>query len=231
MKIRNLIAAALVASAATLGSSPAWARASFDIDFGANVPLGDDARLFFSISSRYFDRDVRVVEEYYGRYRNPDDLAVSLFLCARSGQSPDFILSLRKQGLGWFEIGSRVRVPYDAWFVPVQRDPGPPYGKAYGYWKKHRRNPKSAVALSDGEIRNLVAVRMASEYYGVPAERAMEWQSTNRGVQGVMTHEYRSRYGKNARPKSGSQNDDGEGQGNGHGKGKSKHEDKGHDRD
>jgi len=191
MRSRYLPALLVLAVAAVVAAVPA--RAALDIDFGASVPVGDDGHLFLSISSRYFDRDVHVVQDWYGRYRNPDDLAVAFYLSDRCGRSPEWIFSARKQGLGWFEIGNRCELPYDAWFVPVKGDPGPPYGKAYGYWRKHQHDHRAAHRLSDDDCRRLVSVRMAHEYYGVPVETAMSWRASHRDVAGVMTQEYHSR--------------------------------------
>jgi hypothetical protein len=173
------------------------ARAALDVSFGASVPVGDDANLFFSISSRYFDRDVRVIEDWGRRYYpNPDDLSVALFLDRYCGKGPEFYFGLRREGLGWFEISNRCRVSPDVYFVPVARDPGPPYGKAYGYWKKHKQDPRQTMVLKDADVRNLVAVRMAHEYYGVPVETAMQWRSSGKDVRTVMTGEYKKRHGK-----------------------------------
>jgi hypothetical protein len=162
------------------------------------------------------------VQDWAGRYGNPDDLAVAFFLSDRCGRSPEWVFSARREGVGWFEIGSRCELPYDAWFVPVSRDPGPPYGKAYGYWKKHRQNPKSARRISDDDCRRLVGVRMAHEYYGVPAETAMAWGTARGDVRAVMTEEYRSRrsedrHGSGGHRSNGSSHAD---KGRGHGKDK-----------
>ena len=184
--------------AAVLGIASAAlpARAGIDIDFGANVPLGDDANLFFSISSRYFDRDVRVVQDWNRYFPRPDDLAVALHLSRYCDRGPDFFVSLRRAGVGWLEISNRCNVSPDVFFVPVERDPGPPYGKAYGYWRKHQHDPRARVVLSDREVRDLVAVRMAHEYYGVPVETAMDWRRSGRDVRRVMVGEYKGRHDK-----------------------------------
>ncbi len=187
----GLAAAALCLLGAAL--APA-AHAGVDVDLGASFPVGDNGRLFFSISSRYFDYEPAVVEHWGVRYANPDDLAVSLFISRQCGRSPDVIFALRKQGLSWWDVGLRVGVPVDAWFVPVQHDPGPPYGKAYGHWRKHRENPKYMMVLGDADVRNLVAVRMAHEYYGVPVDDAMRWRASGRNVRDVMVQEYNTRH-------------------------------------
>lgn len=179
-----------------LGLAAAPARAGVDVDFGAAVPLGDDGSLFVSISSRYFDREPRVVEDWGRRYfPDPDDLAVALFLARHCDRGPEFSFNLRREGLGWLEISNRCRVPVDVFFVPLDRDPGPPYGNAYGHWRKHQRDRRHAVSLDDADIRNLVAARMLHEYYGVPYETAMQWRAGGRDLRATMNGEYRKRHG------------------------------------
>jgi hypothetical protein len=195
-------------------------RAGVDIAFGAKVPLGDDGSLFFNISSRYFERDPSVIQTWGRRFESPDDLAVFFWITERSHKSADFVFALRRQGLGWFEIGNRCGVPVDAWYVKVPvEDPGPPYGKAYGHWKKHQNNPEHRVKLNDRQARDLVAVRMCHEYYRVPAQTAMDWRRSGEDVRLIMTREYRERHGKHA---EGQQKSERHG-GAGHGRGASKH--------
>lgn len=221
MKTRMISAGLVTATLCLLGVALAPAAgAGVDVDLGASVPVGDNGRLFFHISSRYFDFEPAVVEHWGVRYTNPDDLAVSLFIANRSGRSPDVVFALRRQGLSWWDVGLRVGIPADAWFVPVQRDPGPPYGNAYGHWKKHRENPKYMLVLRDADVRNLVAVRMAHEYYGVPVDDAMRWRTSSHNVRELMVREYEGRH-------SAKRAQNGRGEDRGRGPGKDKDRDKG----
>ena len=222
MKRRIVSAALLAVALGVFGAAvlPA-AHAGIDVDLGASFPIGDNGRLFFNISSRYFGYEPMVVEHWGVRYTNPDDLAVSLFISRQCGRSPDVIFALRRQGLSWWDVGLRTGVPMDAWFVPVQRDPGPPYGKAYGHWRKHRENPKYMVVLGDADLRNLVAVRMAHEYYGVPVDDAMRWRASGSSVREVMVREYNVRHGKQGGEKE--HGEKGEKHGHGQGNGKNDH--------
>src|SRR5262245_41830650 len=129
-------AALLVAAAAALP-----VHAGYDIDFGASIRNGEVQDLYLAISSRYFKRDRPTVERWSAHYDNPDDLAICLFIAKHSGKTPEMVSDLRRIGLSWWEISVRLGVSPDDWFVPTKRDPGPPYGNAYGYWKKHRRQP------------------------------------------------------------------------------------------
>lgn len=194
--MKRKFAPALVVLALFAGPAPA----GVDVKFDAEVPVGDDASLFFSISSRYYDRDQREVEDWSRRYYgDPDDLAVALFLNSHCHKGPEYFFSLRQQGLGWFEIANRCEVPIDAFFVPCDHEPGPPYGNAYGHWKKYKRDRGATFTLSDADVGNLVALRMAHEYYGVPVEVAMKWRSSGRDVRVVMNDEYHKRHGHGAR--------------------------------
>lgn len=186
----------MLAFAFLAGAVTAPAYAGIDIDFGVAAEIDDRTDLYFSISSRYFDKDRDTVSRWGMRYRDPDDLAVVLFIHKHTGRSLDDLYSLRQHlGLTWWEIAFRYGMPADAWFVPVQRDPGPPYGKAYGHWKNHKRDRGTSVALSDDDLRNLVAVRMVHEYYGVSVDVAMEWRSGGQDLRVLMTDEYEKRHG------------------------------------
>ena len=210
-----MLGAALVAA---LVASPA-AQAGFDVDFGAAVRVNDDTDLYFAISSRYFDRDRDEVERWGRRCEDPDDLAVALFIGRHSGRSLNEIFDLRRRGRTWWEIGVRFGLPADAWFVPVRRDPGPPYGKAYGHWKKHGRDERRTLVLSDRDARNLVAVRVMHEYYGVSAELAMEWRSGGTDLRVLVSEQYRDRHDV-PKGKGKSKHESHDHPGHGHGKNK-----------
>ncbi len=228
--MKRILPLCLLFMLATSGAS----RAGVDVSFGANVPVGDDGNLFVSISSRYFDREPRVVEDWQRRYYpDPDDLAVALFIGRHCDRDPEFIFNLRKQGVGWFEISNRCQVPADAFFVALKRDPGPPYSRAYGHWKKYRHDHRYVMVLSDDDVRHLVGARMIHEYYGVPFETAMKWRASGHDVRAVMAREYRQRHAggegrdgdrsrEDGRGRGGDNGDKGKSdKGNGHDKGRS----------
>jgi len=185
----------LVVCAVAVVGSPSFGGLDIDFSASASIALDDDTDLYFAINSRYFDHDQAGVAELGRHYRDPDDLAVLLFLSRHSRRDTAEIVALRSKGMTWWEIGIRIGVPADVYFVRVDRDPGPPYGNAYGHWKRHRHNVR-AFALSDVEVRDLVAVRMIHEYYGVPVEVAMSRRAAGGDLRALMTAEYRERHGK-----------------------------------
>jgi hypothetical protein len=170
-------------------------RAGVDVSFGVNAPVGNDGNLFFTISSHYFDRQPQVVQNWGRRFPNPDDLAVFLQICSQSHQSPEVVFNYRRQGLSWYDVGARVGLPVDVWYVPVAVEPGWPYAQPYKRYKKHTHDSEYVVRLSDRQVRDLVAVRMAHEYYGVAPEVAMDWRRGGSNVEAIMTREYHSRHG------------------------------------
>ena len=98
-------------------------------------------------------------------------------------------------GTTWWDVGARCGLGMDAWFVPVSRTPGPPYGKAYGYWKR-RGGGVRAAALTYVDARNLVAVRMIHEYYGIPVDVAMDLRASGRDIRTLVNGEYQKRHGR-----------------------------------
>lgn len=203
------------------------AGAGTDIDFGAAIRTGNDTELFLAISSRYFDRDPEMIGQWRSRYRNPDDLSVALFLSARSGRDLDFIFQLRSGGLSWWDVGRRLEVRPDVWFVPCSYRPGPPYGNAYGHWRKYQRNPRYRFSLGDREVRDLVALRMVHDYYRVDPRTAMQWRAERRSVESLMSREYRKRHAGDYERRSSGRSERGEQRdkhrpGKSHGKGKGK---------
>jgi hypothetical protein len=170
--------------------------AGLDVSFGATVQLGDDTEVYLAVSSQYYDQDESNVRKWDRQYKDSDDLAVALFIARHGHESPEHVYDMRRMGVSWWEIGVRLGVPTEAWFVPVKKDPGPPYGKAYGHWKKNGKKSPGQMNLSDADAQNLVAVRMLHEYYGVSVEVAMDWRSSGRDLKDITAGEYRNRHGK-----------------------------------
>lgn len=152
---------------------PALADLDLSLGVAGTVALDEDTELFLSVSARHFDRDPAEVRQVYARYRDPDDVAVALFVCSHSGRPLAEVLALRARRMSWWEIGIHLDVPTEAFFLEVDRIPRPPYGRAYGYWKKHRKTPGTVLRLTDAEVRHLVAARLLHDVYGLPPAEAL----------------------------------------------------------
>jgi hypothetical protein len=171
MTIRvRLLSALLVASCATLIPTTVDAQTAFSVS--ANI--GD---FHLAVSNYYHvpEREVIVVRD---RRVRDEEIPVVFFVAQRARVAPATIVDLRLRGLSWWDISVRYHLGADVYYVPVSASPGPPYGKAYGYYKKPRSQWKTIV-LSDADVVNLVELRFLSEHYRVAPERVIELRGSH----------------------------------------------------
>ena len=163
MKLIRLAMGALgMAAWLVAGAAPAAAGPSFEFLFNPNR-VSNDHQLFLNLAVSNSGYDRAVLEPVLPRIQYVEaDLPVVLFVARQSRQPLDGIVNLRSRGLGWSGIFNQLHVAPDVLFVGIDRDPGPPYGKAWGHWKQNR----SKVLLSDDEVRGLVEVQMGSRWAG-----------------------------------------------------------------
>jgi hypothetical protein len=159
-------AVALAAGAAFLGAgAPAAAGTEFDFLFSVSH-VGDDDQYFLNFTVGSMGYPQTVIQPILPRLRHVEaDLPVVLFVARHSGRPVSVIVDLRSQGLSWSVILGRVGLGPDLLFVGIDRDPGPPYGKAWGYWRQRGRG----VALSDADIAGLVQIQIAARHGGLSA--------------------------------------------------------------
>ncbi len=164
---RNLIVSAVLflCSASTALSQ--------SISTGVSISGGRLSGFHLAIGDYYHVPESRVV---YVRdhYRIPDEeLPVVFYVASRARVDPKVLIDLRiRNRMSWLDITFHYGLTPEIYYVPVARV-GPPYGKAYGYYKKHKNNYKR-VMLVDDDVINLVNLRFMSEYHGIPPERVME---------------------------------------------------------
>lgn len=146
-----------------------------DVDFGISISDGRLRDFYLAIGDHYGVPPQQVVE-VRERYRCPDeDLPVVYFLAARAHVEPAAIISLRVNRMPWLDIAFHYHLTPDIFFIPVTMEHiGPPYGKAYGYYRKYgpSRNWKKIV-LTDREVVDLVNLRFMSEQYRMSPETVM----------------------------------------------------------
>jgi hypothetical protein len=144
---------------------PSAVRASDRFDFLFNLAsVRNDTQYFLNLAVSDSGYGRPVIQPLLPRFRSLDaDLPVALFLARESGRSLDAIVALRNERLDWGIVFGRVGVPLDRLFVGIDRDPGPPYGHAWGYWK----NDPGHARLSDRDVCGLVHVQLGSRWSGV----------------------------------------------------------------
>jgi hypothetical protein len=170
---------------------------------------GDGLRSFYFAVGNYYqvpEREVAVVQE---QALPPDEVPVVFFVAQRARVAPSVVVDLRRRGLSWTEIAFHFRLDPDIYYFRG----GPPYGRGYGYWKKHP--PR------DAEVIDAVNVHFLSDYHHVTPDAV--WAERSRGRSyAVVAGNFESKRG----PGQGRRRDDDEDDDRGHGHGKGK----GHDR-
>jgi hypothetical protein len=138
------------------------------VNAGVTVGPGGIKSFYVAIGTHYRVAP-QVVVDYHNRYRLADDeLAVVFFLAARAQVSPQVVIDLRPGRRSWLEIALHLKLSPEVFFVPVGLDRiGPPYGNAYGYYRKYGRlGDWRDFRATDREIADLVNLRFMSEYHG-----------------------------------------------------------------
>jgi hypothetical protein len=176
------------------------------------------------------EREVVVVHE---RHIPDDDLPVVFFIAREARVPPARVIELRDRGRSWWDISVHFGLRPDVYYVPVAYDPGPPYGHAYGHYKKPKGEWRT-IRLTDDDVVNLVQLRFLSEHYGIPADRVMAARSRNAHVVAMYSdigdrkrsghwddddHDHDHDRGRGASASEGHGNSNGKGKGNGRGKG------------
>ena len=183
------------------GLATASAATSFDFLFNMNQ-VHNDTQYFLNLAVSNYGYQRPVLEPILPRVRYVEaDLPVLFFLQHQSGWQLPALVDLRAQGASWSVIFTRVGVPQEVLFAGIPDDPGPPYGHAWGYWKK---NPRGA-RLNDQDVCDLVKIQMASRWVDTPAAELARGYS-----RGVTAPIYVAQ--RNGRPYQGGKGDHGGGQ-------------------
>lgn len=190
---------------AILGFSAASLHAQ--VQAGA-VFSGDGLRSFYFAVGNYYqvpEREVVVVQQ---QALPPDEVPVVFYVAQRARVAPAVVVDLRRRGLSWTDIAFHFRLDPDIYYFRG----GPPYGKAYGYWKRHP--PR------DVEVIDAVNVHFLSDYHRVAPD--VVWAERSHGHSyAVVARDFAAKSGKREDHRGDDDDDD---RGHGHGRGR------GHDR-
>lgn len=152
-----------------------------------------------------------------GQVKAPEvDLPGALWVSSRASVSPEVVIQSRLGGLSWMDIFLKFKVPVAQVIVPVQRASCPPYGKAWGYRRKHggRGGPPGRMEaedrFSDEDIADFINLRAVSGVYGASLEDLAVRRCAGKGMRDLIGEEHEKKHGK------------------GHGEGGDKHKEKKH---
>lgn len=216
--MRGFLRFSLIAILALAGSSGARA---IDIDWSASVGLSSGDGNYLNLSLSHFDSDPDQTVVIARRLAHPEaDLPVLLFLARESGKSLSFVLELRLKGMSWWEIRAHLGVSPDRVIVELPRDPGPPYGKAWGHYKNKKKagGQQAALVLSDEEFSDWVGIRVLSQTTGVDVMTIIEARRSGTSM-GQVADKHHPR-GKGTTKGSSASSSSGKSKGKGKGAGK-----------
>ena len=162
------------------------------VSTGISISNGELRSFYLAIGDYYRVPESRVVYVKQ-QYRIPDEeIPVVFFLASRAHVDPQVIIDLRlRQRMSWLNITFHYGLTPEIYYVPVKRV-GPPYGKAYGHYKKHGKDYRK-VALADADVVNLVNLRFISEYHGVAAEVVMDRRGKGERFVVINEHYYKEK--------------------------------------
>ncbi len=149
------------------------------VDLGISISDGKLRSFYLAISDYYGVSGKAVVATKASYGLRDEELPVIYFLSARARVAPSVIVGLRIKGLSWLDITFHYGLTPEIFYVPVTvQKIGPPYGKAYGHFKKYRsKKVWKKIVLSDYEVADLVNLRFISEHYKVKPEVVMKMRS------------------------------------------------------
>jgi hypothetical protein len=171
-----------VASSAPLGLG-------VSVDFLWNPNPGDDTQVFLHMTNMAFRPNRDEVTSIFKRVKEPErNFPVLLFLATESNRPLSEVWKLRAKGLSWVEVMARLRVPRERVFVELKRQPGPPYGKAYGHHKTHPHDP---APITDDDIYYWVNVRTMSTFFHVDPTSIVESRGSGKSWKSLAGSKFR----------------------------------------
>lgn len=197
----------------------------------------DGLSSFFLAVGQTYDVPEREVIIIHERNIPDDEIPVIFFIANRARVSREEIVVLRLAGRSWMDITLLYHLDPAIFYIALDGDPGPEYGRAYGHWK-HPRHEWRNIRFEDDDIVKMVNLRFVSNHYGVRPDEVIRLRGEHGNFVKVTREferpEYKSRRGTVVKqePARGDDkergNDNGKDKGKGKNKGKGKDKDKGH---
>ena len=177
----------ILATVTILAALGGLAAAAGQVDLGISIADGR-LRSFYVAVGDHYRVAPRVVVDLRTRYRLLDEeLPVVFFLAARAHVGPQVVIDLRLGKRSWLDVAVRLGLSPEIFFVPVSmRTIGPPYGNAYGYYRKHGyAGDWRKIVLVDREVIDLVNLRFMSEYHGLAPDAIISLRGRHKDFIGI----------------------------------------------
>ncbi len=201
-----------------LAVSPAAAGIGVNVDVLWYPDPKNDSQVFLHMSNVAYPAERYAVVEVFHEIPNPYETYPTLAFVAHYGHvSVGTVWEYRKRGHDWYNVMMHFGVQPSVLFFEVPQQPGPPYGKAYGYWRKHGNKLKPDMITND-DVRYWVSLRTVSMSSGVAPGEAVKWRQSGKRFEQLAGMKYREKHG-NGRDLEEAGFGPGKGKGKGKGKG------------
>jgi hypothetical protein len=147
-----------------------------DVNIGLSADESGIRNFYLAIGDHYKqpEKEIVVVRK---RGVPDEELPVVFYLASRAGVSPAAIIKLRLGGKSWMDITFHYGLTAQIYYIDLGRNPGPPYGKAYGHFKNKPRKQWGKIVLGDADIVNFVNLRFLSSHYGYSPDEIIRMRS------------------------------------------------------
>ena len=144
-----------------------------DVSIGLSANDDGIKSFYLAIGEQYRvpEKEIIVVRE-----KNiPDnELPVVFFIASRAHVEPGVVVKLRGEGKSWIDITLHFGLSPAIYYVAFEKDPGPPYGKAWGHYKKHKREEWKSIRLGDDDIVNFVNIKFMCDRHGYTPDQVIK---------------------------------------------------------
>ena len=113
------------------------------------------------------------------------------------------VVDLRLGGMSYFDLTLHYGLSPEIYYVPFDADPGPPYGNAWGYWKKTPRAQWRTHRLADAEIVDYANLKLVVDHYHVAPVEVVKWKKGGKGYASIHTEAVKVKGGKPAKADKG----------------------------
>jgi len=155
-----------------------------DINIGASIKDGNLDGFYIAISEHY-DVSQREIKHVRAARISDEELPVVFYLAQKGNVRPSDIIMFRLKGYSWMEITLQFGLRADIYYVMFDKKPGPPYGNAYGHFKKHKRKHWDEIRLTDDDIINLVNLRFLCDRYNWSPNRVAAMRGKGRNFSDI----------------------------------------------
>jgi len=109
------------------------------------------------------------------------------------------VVDLRLGGMSYYDMTRHYELSPEIYRVPFDDDPGPPYGNAWGYWKKTPRAQWRTHRMADAEIVDYANLKLVVDHYHVAPVEVVSYRKAGKGYAAIHTEVVKVKGGKSAK--------------------------------